>query len=408
MFAPPRDSTPGTAPGVLAALEGEAAAFVAHLATLEPAAWSRTQLRDALATLARVESAVAAAQARLTVAVDERGDDGAALEQTASGRSSRDSTRRTRRARALTELPPVADALARGAITPEHADLLVGAADRTSAAAVAADSDLLDLMATEPVDIARRRVQAWVARHESTSRAETRLQRLRERRRAGWWVDHGDGLTHVHVRLDPVAGAAVTRALEAETDRLWRHDGGRDGSPDEARTPQQRRADAVVALLTGSPARTGDPAPRSGGGIAVELVVSVDLADLLDRSGAGSIRVLDTGPLPRPVLDEILRCHPGSVHVRGLVFDGAGRPLWLGRRRRLASDDLRLVLALRDQGCVSCGAPTTRCDAHHVVTWARQGTTDPDNLVLLCSRCHARTHRLHGSAPARGPDGRPP
>ena len=46
--------------------------------------------------------------------------------------------------------------------------------------------------------------------------------------------------------LDPTSYQQVVKAFNVEYDRMWRDDGGRDGTPDEIRTPTQRSADALL------------------------------------------------------------------------------------------------------------------------------------------------------------------
>ncbi|RMH81707.1 MAG: HNH endonuclease, partial [Actinomyces sp.] len=71
---------------------------------------------------------------------------------------------------------------------------------------------------------------------------------------------------------------------------------------------------------------------------------------------------------------------------------GPGRPLWLGRARRLADAAQRIALALRDGGCVVCGAPFAHTHAHHVEPYASGGRTDIDHLASLCAYCHTQVH----------------
>jgi hypothetical protein len=40
-----------------------------------------------------------------------------------------------------------------------------------------------------------------------------------------------------------------------------------------------------------------------------------------------------------------------------------------------------------------CGVPSDGCHAHHRVWWENGGTTDLDNLVLLCARHHIEVHQ---------------
>ncbi|MEZ5168528.1 MAG: HNH endonuclease signature motif containing protein [Acidimicrobiales bacterium] len=75
-----------------------------------------------------------------------------------------------------------------------------------------------------------------------------------------------------------------------------------------------------------------------------------------------------------------------------MLFDGPGRPIWVGRDERNATIAQWRALIARDRGCVGCGADPNRCEAHHIVFWEHWGRTDIDNLVLVCTRCH---HDLH-------------
>ncbi|MEZ5167877.1 MAG: HNH endonuclease signature motif containing protein [Acidimicrobiales bacterium] len=98
--------------------------------------------------------------------------------------------------------------------------------------------------------------------------------------------------------------------------------------------------------------------------------------------------VVDGAPLPKAVLDQI-RCTAGAT---AMLFDGPGRPIWLGRDERNATIAQWRALIARDRGCVGCGADPNRCEAHHILEWDNWGPTDIDNLVLVCTRCH---HDIH-------------
>ncbi|MGC5249269.1 HNH endonuclease, partial [Gordonia sp. DT219] len=52
------------------------------------------------------------------------------------------------------------------------------------------------------------------------------------------------------------------------------------------------------------------------------------------------------------------------------------------------------ALLLRDKCCIKCGAPASRTQAHHLVSWVDGGATDLDNGCLLCTSCH---HDVHDS-----------
>ncbi len=72
------------------------------------------------------------------------------------------------------------------------------------------------------------------------------------------------------------------------------------------------------------------------------------------------------------------------------------------------------ALVVRDRSCAfpGCDAPTSRCDAHHVVHWADGGPTSLGNLVLPCRYHHQRVihsddHEDRWSVRIDEPTGRP-
>ncbi|OZC69131.1 hypothetical protein CH276_03125, partial [Rhodococcus sp. 06-470-2] len=81
------------------------------------------------------------------------------------------------------------------------------------------------------------------------------------------------------------------------------------------------------------------------------------------------------------------------------IFDDHGRALYLGRSKRIASADQRIVLIARDRGCSfpSCTRPATWCQAHHVTDWNTGGYTDIDGLTFGCDMHHA----LVGTGPGK-------
>ena len=95
--------------------------------------------------------------------------------------------------------------------------------------------------------------------------------------------------------------------------------------------------------------------------------------------------------MPQSFLDSL---DPETVDVVGHVFSGTGKPLWTGRRHRLATVHQWPVLIARDRGCKVCGTDPAFTQAHHSeVDWDAGGPTDIDNLELQCHTDHGLTHR---------------
>jgi hypothetical protein len=78
------------------------------------------------------------------------------------------------------------------------------------------------------------------------------------------------------------------------------------------------------------------------------------------------------------------------------VFDNhTERPLYLGREKRIAAVDQRLICYARDRGCTRprCLVPGYRCEVHHANDWARGGRTNADELFFGCGCDHAMVTR---------------
>ena len=95
-------------------------------------------------------------------------------------------------------------------------------------------------------------------------------------------------------------------------------------------------------------------------------------------------------PFPRRFVERIA-CEAAFV---GAVFGADGSVLWQGRSVRTATDAQWNALIHRDGGCVICAADPAHCQAHHLDPWTppSSGSTDIDNLALVCNTDH---HLIH-------------
>lgn len=353
----------------------------------KPTGLSRPQLADAARALARLRSQIAALETDVATEVDGLGDKGADSAETmrGAGRRSRRAARKVaRRARALESMPNTKQRLSDGDLTDEHVDSLIDAAEQTSFAEVDGTERLLDDASARPADMAARDIRDWTRRRRSARGHEERQRSRREARGLSLWDD--EGMTVIHGRVDPVTGSEIKAMIDAETDRLWHLDGGRDGAA-EVRTSEQRRADALHELLcrpSTGPARSGVAHPRT------QLIVVAEAGVISGRDPQGRCEIPGLGTIPRSELDR-LSC---EAAVFGIIFDGDGSPLWLGRENRLASSDQWRALIARDGGCVLCAAAPVYCQAHHIVAWQppARGPTDIENLALVCIHHHRHLH----------------
>jgi hypothetical protein len=165
-----------------------------------------------------------------------------------------------------------------------------------------------------------------------------------------------------------------------------------DGQPTEeaartdTRTPAQRQHDALNALVRG---QLGDPALGLHNGLPVAVVVTTTLQELTTATGHGTTASGTLIPMR-----EVIRMARHAYHYLAIFDAHSNRPLYLGRTRRIASPDQRVVLYASERGCThpGCDVPADKCEVHHIDEWATGGHTNIDKLTLAC----APHHRLVG------------
>jgi hypothetical protein len=301
-------------------------------------------------------------------------------------------------ARHLGTMPLVAEALAAGEITLEHAAALAHLAGQVTGQAggqalVDYEPILLDLArqaAPDKLRVACAHLRQLLAASGDDDDRATRARQARFLAAARTT----DGMVHLQGLLDPAAGDVVLTALRAATPVPAQHDD---------RSATQRRADSLVDVCAGWLA-AGDP--PVGGGVRPQVQVTVSLRTLRDGPGGsgagapllGDVPVLADGQPVTPGQARRLACDAAVVPV---VLGGDSEPLDIGRLTRVVPVGLRRALGLRDGGCrfPGCDRPATWCDTHHLRHWADGGETSLDNLLLLCAVHHTLVHegwRPHG------------
>ena len=88
---------------------------------------------------------------------------------------------------------------------------------------------------------------------------------------------------------------------------------------------------------------------------------------------------------------DVIRMASHAWHYLAVYDNHTERPLYLGRAKRIASADQRIVLHNKDRGCTApgCHMPGYLCEVHHVDEWADGGLTNIDKLTFACKRDHA-------------------
>ncbi|OZC97223.1 hypothetical protein CH275_23935 [Rhodococcus sp. 06-235-1A] len=158
----------------------------------------------------------------------------------------------------------------------------------------------------------------------------------------------------------------------------------------DQRTQRERHHDALKMALRHKLASGTLGTHR---GLPVTAIVTMSLKDL--EAGCG-YAMTATGS--RVSIRDAIRMASHAHHYL-TIFDDNGRALYLGRSKRIASADQRIVLIARDRGCSfpSCTRPATWCQAHHLDDWTTGGPTDIDSLTFGCDMHHA----LVGTGPGK-------
>jgi hypothetical protein len=196
-----------------------------------------------------------------------------------------------------------------------------------------------------------------------------------------------DGMSRLSGWLDPEARAYL-EAVEAAV-RPGRHQPDNESDSHDDRTPAQRCHDALKLGLETAIA-SGDLGLHRGHPVTV--VVTTTLAELTNAAGAAPAR---TGGGSRLPMRDLIAMAGKSIHYLAVFDDHTERPLYLGRQKRIATADQRLICYARDRGCTrpNCLESGYRCEVHHADDWGRGGTTDADKLYFLCGHDHGIVSR---------------
>ena len=231
--------------------------------------------------------------------------------------------------------PLFAEAFVDGHLTRSHVQALKAADNRrTATALVGAQEFFIETARTMSWRDFNEVLRYWVLAadpdgEEPSEQLESRTASTHKR---------ADGMVKGSFLLDPIGGHAALTALQQEEQRLFRA----DQETSSARTVAQRRADALVALLTKGATRTDGTTPAP----LVHLVVGEHvLCDALHRLDPDSDASVNPFRLPLDHSDPTTWCqlvdgtpiHP--VHVTAavmiadiarLVLGAPGRVLDLG------------------------------------------------------------------------------
>jgi hypothetical protein len=115
----------------------------------------------------------------------------------------------------------------------------------------------------------------------------------------------------------------------------------------------------------------------------------VIVSTTLDQLQAGAGHAVTAGGSLLPVPD-LIRMAAHAWHYLCVFDNHSERAIHLGRSKRIATADQRIVLHSKDRGCTApgCDMPGYLCEVHHVDEWADGGRTDVDRLTFACGAHH--------------------
>lgn len=277
-------------------------------------------------------------------------------------------------------LPAVAAAMADGALSEDHVDVLTEA---MAALPATAENPIVDYARQHEPRSAKAfcRKLAYHPDQDSTEPKEPETPRPRNIVRRRWQ----GGRYQLFADVDAETGAK----LDALIDPLAKPE------PADLRYAPEREGDAFCDIV--DLALRADR-HRVHGGDPAQLTITVDYDKL--RAAIGTAR-LDNGE------------HIPMRQVRKIACDAAVIPMLLGsrsqihdvgRKTRAINAGLRRMLVARDKGCAfpGCTRPPKHCEAHHIRHWSDGGETNLTNLVLLCRRHHDLIHHSQWQIQMRG------
>ncbi|QWF82697.1 hypothetical protein HUW46_06136 [Amycolatopsis sp. CA-230715] len=280
--------------------------------------------------------------------------------------------------------PLVGDAAREGAISPEHVDKIVRVLEKIPATTPVEDREFAE---RSLVELARKAGTSQISKlgKELLGYLDPDGPEPRdtpEPTRALHFHQRKDGSAKFDGYLDPIS-AAKTLALLDPLAQSQPNDPS--GNP-LRRGQAERYGDAFMEMVALAASHPESP-NRSGG--RADLIVTIPLADLKAELGKACLDMVTDITASEA---RILAC---DCRIIPMMLDGKGQPLEVGRAKRLVTEAIRYMLAMRDKGCAfpGCSRAPRHCEAHHVVPWAHGGLTEVGNLVLLCGHHHRLLHR---------------
>ena len=244
--------------------------IVTGLESLDPSVLSKADVSAALISLATVRAWVDTVAVRLArrvhdLAATEPSIVADAVIAAASRSSRRDAGQLSRRAKTLTAVPALEQALADGAVSVGHVDGMTRALaklDEARRGLLASDGQrLTEIAARSTPEQFERKLKIEVLRLDAGS-GEDRLARQQRATRLRSWTDPETGMVIIHCEYDPDTGLTILSRIDALTNTMF-HDATPDSCPDGDGKHDHLRALALAKLINNRTPTTATPTSTS-------------------------------------------------------------------------------------------------------------------------------------------------
>ena len=283
----------------------------------------------------------------------------------------------------VSRFPRTVALLAQGRIQLMHAKVLSElTANLDDPVATRVEELTVDRFPQQTVGAARKAIARAVIKADPVG-AEERHRRAGEDRHTAL-QPRPDGMAWYGALLTAVDALRVDAAVDTHARRS-----------DDGRTLRQRRADALVDLVT----RPGELVHESGTTSPVTTVSVTVPYDTLIGTGQDPADLKGYGPITAAQA-RALATAPGSIWRRLLVEPATGRLVRTDPTSYRPTAEVARHVTARDATCrfPGCTRAADQCDLDHVVPFNHDdpragGPTTPDNLIALCRRHHLLKHR---------------
>lgn len=251
---------------------------------------------------------------------------------------------------------------------PENEDRLVKWAERVSPAAVRRKADV-----------------------ENRKEIADAIDPDRDRWVRYWWFDEGRRFG-LEGEFPADQGAAIAKALDRIADAVPDVIDDEQSVVPREESVAERRADAVYSMASRQIAQDQDPDRAT-------VVVHAELGAL---AGDGRGCEIERGPVIHAETARRMSC---DGRIQFVLHNDLGDVVGIGRVDRNPPPWLRRQVRKRDGGCSFHGCGSTRfLHNHHIDHWTNGGSTDLDNLTLVCTFHHKLLHE-YGWSVKLGPPG---